>query len=324
MNRKNLLKVSLLIVLLVASGCTTSEHSENAELSTTNVSSTIEATTYTSSEMKSTSSINKEVNQSSSSEEDAINMTEPMWTQDKKEKLQQFMTNWGTSMNQDYIAYDPNRNVNYYGVSVPEKFLDGSVQLRVDDRPISVGWWEEGQSDFAYQIVAVYSDVETATSGDLHCYLFTISHGIPKVLIGQEKGYYEYHSMSFKETQNEELKNGFAKIYEVTNVQSQVSEVKGIGYEEAKAILIREGLPFLDDQGHRVRDGDYDFTQGGNCVFEEDGGIKLRQYTGARGFEEYTLTLTADGSIHLVWVTSTIEHGGRINVGIGLDKVVKR
>lgn len=254
-----------------------------------------------------------------------------LWNEAKATKLQRFMVDWGNDMGQTYKEYTPDHSVNYYGIQLPERLINGDVPLLVDKQTVPVQWSETGNDGTGYQLVAVYADVETANGPDLHCYLFTIYNGQPVVLIGQHKGYYQYGTLDTKETENVTLKAGFAQIVDqqrqTTNKTKETKEISinKLTYEEAKSLVSKEIMPFDDNPGHLVTETpDYPFTKGGHAIELMNGGMILRQLTGARGFEEYTLTPNADGTVRIVWETSTINQNQRVGVAVAKDVTVKR
>ncbi|MBO1304756.1 DUF4767 domain-containing protein [Enterococcus sp. 669A] len=270
---------------------------------------------------------------SSSSSTTQESSTEPvqttLWNPEKAQQLDQFMASWGQTMGQEYRAYGKGNSVKHYVFQVPDHILSGEVAFFVNEQQTEMSWSEDGESGQGYQAVAVYSDFDTGEPGmGKHCYLFAFYNGEPRVLICELTGYYETRAAKFKDTENQDLKNGFAQI--VNNSPVQISEqpeaaAAPISYEEAKSLLLREQLPFSDASGHLVNKGDIPgISDGGNYLILDNGSVMLRQYSGAKGFEEYTLTPNADGTVRIMWESFTIEDLNKRSTGIPKDVVVPR
>lgn len=144
--------------------------------------------------------------------------TQAMWNAAKSQKLAAFMQSWGNTMNQHYKSYGPGNNTNFYGIAVPQQF--DQLLLKVNNQEVSMKWSKNGNGSADYNVVAIYCDSDAAQPMNAHLYLFTIHNGRPVVLITQQtNGNVDKASdngpddgLHFKETANQDLKNGFNQI----------------------------------------------------------------------------------------------------------------
>lgn len=141
-----------------------------------------------------------------------------LWNTVKSQKLASFMQSWGNTMNQQYKSYGPGNNTNFYGLALPQKF--DQLLLKVDNQEVSMKWSTNGKGNADYNVVAIYCDSDSAQPMNEHLYLFTFHNGHPVVLITQQtNGNVEKapdngpdDGLHFKETENQDLKNGFNQI----------------------------------------------------------------------------------------------------------------
>lgn len=230
--------VLLFLAIGLLSGCqnpTTSENESSKEsTSMTTTSSTIEipieesATVETSTEISTT--------------EETVEQ-EPTWNEEKEKALADFMAVWEKSMNQQYQSYGPEHPVDLYGVLLPNAILPtGDWKMVVDNQPVSVIWSEDGLSSESYQLIAVYSDIEHSQQEyafDMHTYFFMIVEGQPKVFITQQSQGNSDNYLYFSETQNGELRQGFADIFE-TGQTSLTNSLEPATSEESNASSITD------------------------------------------------------------------------------------
>lgn len=312
---------------LLLSGCsknnneTQSENSESKPKIVDSIISEKNEQTSSSNETNSNSTISSET--SSSTTESQV--TNVLWNKEKKAALKSHMMSWGQIMKQTYQEYDETKDTNYAGLTFPSGFSDYENRMAVGDTPVTISWSPDGTGSSDYNVVGIYCNVYGGTVGG-YLYLFTFHNHQPVILVTSQNQAMPDNRLHFKETENEDLKKGFVDIannqYEPES--SEETAFNPIDYSEAKRILAREGIIFDDKPGHLVKDGEFDFTSGGNNIPLENGGILLRQYSGARGFEQYTLTPNTDGTIHIVWETSSIDGGKRVNIENMKDIVVNR
>lgn len=154
----------------------------------------------------------KESSVSNSSTEAKI-VDEMLWDADKDKKLNDFMNTWGQTMNQTYKQYNPNNNVDLYGLQLPDSVLNNNKwQAVIGNTPIVLNWSKSGEEESGYSLVAVYSDAETRDHLSKHVYFFTINSGVPKVLVTSQNQGNPNNYLYFKETENKELRDGFGNI----------------------------------------------------------------------------------------------------------------
>ncbi|AMB98704.1 hypothetical protein AWM75_01255 [Aerococcus urinaehominis] len=136
------------------------------------------------------------------------------WSAEKDIQLADFMASWGAEMGQSYLAYSPDNPVSFYGPLVPDALIAENSHIRpvLNDQLVNMSWYQVGRSADNYQIVAVYSDIETSNEPAAHLYLFVIHQGEPLVLYsGQNQGN-EHNYFYFTITDNQALQDGFASI----------------------------------------------------------------------------------------------------------------
>ena len=150
---------------------------------------------------------------SSSTSSSQVAETVALWNAEKATKLNQFVMEWGKTLQQTYQEYTPDKNVDLYGLELPQAVLtvQSGWQAAVNDAPIKLTWSKDGEGQ-DYALVAVFSDAETSDYLEKHVYFFTLVAGEPKVLVTSQNQGNEQNYLHVKETDNQELKNGFAKI----------------------------------------------------------------------------------------------------------------
>lgn len=213
-------KIYLVAIFLVAtlgmSACSSKQNSQTTkESSKSSQSSRSSSITQSTSSTTQSSSITKE---SSSSIEKSISPSTSTqirkWNPEKKQRLAEFMSAWGIEMGQSYSQYDPNHNLNLYGLSIPWSVIDNNSTWKaaINNQPIELKWSETGEDSGGYQLVDVYSDMNEKNSGVNHVYLFVIKSGNPMVLYTAQNQGNTNNYLYLKETENNELKNAFARI----------------------------------------------------------------------------------------------------------------
>lgn len=174
-------------------------------------SSTATATTATTTEAQSTSE-SFQTQTSSDSAKQSQPVKTSLWSSSKASKLTAFMSTWGQEMGQQYRSYDDHVQANYYGLQLPQYILDGEWTMVIDQTPVSVEWSENGTGQTGFQLVAVYSDIDHPLPSGGHLYFFGFQQNQPKVLVTQQNQGDPNNYLYFKETGNNELKNGFNQI----------------------------------------------------------------------------------------------------------------
>ncbi|MDA3965835.1 DUF4767 domain-containing protein [Enterococcus thailandicus] len=213
---------SLLFAVLLLTACqqnkeinSTASSTKITQETTSNSTAAVKKEVETSTSFVSTESSNQKMTMESSSssikESQVVNV---LWSEAKAQQLNTFMASWGQTMKQSYKEYGPSNNVNLYGLQLPDTVLANTNgwQATVNNVPITLTWSENGEANAGYALVAVYSDVETQASLAKHVYFFTIDAGVPKVLVTSQNQGNPDNYLYFKETENQQLKDGFTEI----------------------------------------------------------------------------------------------------------------
>lgn len=214
--------ISLLFTVLLLTACqqnkeinSTASSTKITQETTANSTAAVKKEVETSTSFVSTESSNQQMTMESSSssikESQVVNV---LWNEAKAQQLNTFMASWGQTMKQSYKEYGPGNNVNLYGLQLPDTVLANTNgwQATVNNVPITLTWSENGEANAGYALVAVYSDVETQASLAKHVYFFTIDAGVPKVLVTSQNQGNPDNYLYFKETENQQLKDGFTEI----------------------------------------------------------------------------------------------------------------
>ncbi|MDT2864237.1 DUF4767 domain-containing protein [Vagococcus carniphilus] len=135
-----------------------------------------------------------------------------LWNTSKADKLREFMVGFSQAMDQDYKEYNQSQNVDLYGIKLPSVVLNGEWKMAVNEQEVQLEWSETGEGNKPYQLVAVYSDADTQPYLKKHVYFFVIENGTPKVFVTQQNQGNDQNYLYFNETQNADIKNGFAQI----------------------------------------------------------------------------------------------------------------
>ncbi len=197
---------------------TTTAIKETSTTSKVSAESTSTSSSTTSMTSEATSSTQNSAETSTSSSAQATESTTVanlLWSTDKANQLASFMASWGQTMGQSYQAYSPGNNVSLYGLPLPDAVLNhtNGWQATVANAPISLSWTENGEVPSGYGLVAVYSDAQTQSGQKpIHVYFFTIEKGTPKVLVTSQNQGNADNYLELRETENQELKNGFSQI----------------------------------------------------------------------------------------------------------------
>lgn len=129
------------------------------------------------------------------------------WTEEKSQKLAEYMEVWGAEMGQSYLVYHLDHPVDFYGVQVPTHSF--FIDLEGEKRMVST------QPGSELYLLAVYSDIEDTENSlaERHLYLFVEDVREPRVLIAVN-GPNQEGILTFKDTENQALHDGFISIYE--------------------------------------------------------------------------------------------------------------
>ena len=217
--KKSVISMGVLIGVLALSGCSKSEDTitKNSSTSQTSISTTISSTKQSNITTSSTTSTTSSTSQSIESTSETISAPETAWNAEKSGALDSFMTSWGQEMGQTYGAYQPNNNVNYYGVQFPSEVVGANAKMpiAINDIIVSSEWSETGESSADYSIVAAYSDAQTGSpkaSMSRHDYLFGFTNDQPVVLVSMQNQGMPDGALHFRLTENAALTNGFRGI----------------------------------------------------------------------------------------------------------------
>lgn len=217
--KKSVIIMGVLIGVLALSGCSKSEDTitKNSSTSQTSISTTMSSTKQSNITTSSTTSTTSSTSQSMESTSETISEPETAWNAEKSGALDSFMTSWGQEMGQTYGAYQPNNNVNYYGVQFPSEVVGANAKMpiAINDIIVSSEWSETGESYADYSIVAAYSDAQTGSpkaSMSRHVYLFGFTNDQPVVLVSMQNQGMPDGALHFRLTENAALTNGFQGI----------------------------------------------------------------------------------------------------------------
>lgn len=225
----NKMKKWLLLLIgmgILFTGCT-SENTRTKE--TVETDTTIEAkksktqsTEQTTTEMK--QSVEASTSESSIIESSSEEVKNTLWDSEKSTQLAIFVPQWGKTLGQEYKSYNPQNNVSLYGTPLPSAVIDGNWKMAINEAPVTVQWSEDGTGHADFNLIAVYSDVETGEYLGQHVYFFGFQNGQPKVYLTQQNQGNENNYLYFNETQNQQLKQGFIDIVNGQTPQTPVVE----------------------------------------------------------------------------------------------------
>lgn len=213
---KKFVFVSLIGLGLLLVGCQSGKDKGTAASTSTSERETSSTSKSSSFSSQTSTTTQKEVEESTtiiSSSKEVLE--EELWNSTKSQELTDFMAQWGQTMNQTYKPYEPGNNVDLYGLQLPDSILtnENGWQASIGEVPLSLMWSENGQVNNGYALVAVYSDAESQPYLKQHVYFFTIqSDGTPIVLVTMQNQGNENNYLYFRETDNQELKNGFSTL----------------------------------------------------------------------------------------------------------------
>ena len=206
---------------ILFTGCTSENTRTKATVETDTTIETkkskTQSTEQTTTEMKQS----VEASASSITESSSEEVKNTLWDTNKASQLETFVTQWGKTLGQEYKSYNLQNNVSLYGTPLPSAVIDGNWKMAINEAPVTVQWSEDGTGQADFNLVAVYSDVETGEYLGQHVYFFGFQNGQPKVYLTQQNQGNENNYLYFNETQNQQLKQGFIDI---VNGQTPVVE----------------------------------------------------------------------------------------------------
>lgn len=225
----NKMKKWLLLLIgmgILFTGCTSENTRTKATVETdttieTNKSKT-QSTEQTTTEMK--QSVEASTSESSITESSSEEVKNTLWDSEKSTQLATFVPQWGKTLGQEYKSYNLQNNVSLYGTPLPQAVINGNWKMAINEAPVTVQWSEDGTGHADFNLVAVYSDVETGEYLGQHVYFFGFENGQPKVYLTQQNQGNENNYLYFNETQNQQLKQGFIDIVNGQTPQTPVVE----------------------------------------------------------------------------------------------------
>lgn len=223
----NIMKKWLLLLIgmgILFTGCTSENTRTKATIETDTTIETkkskTQSTEQTTTEMKQS----MEASASSITESSSEEVKNTLWDTNKASRLETFVTQWGKTLGQEYKSYNLQNNVSLYGTPLPQAVINGDWKMAINEAPVTVQWSEDGTGHADFNLVAVYSDVETGEYLGQHVYFFGFQNGQPKVYLTQQNQGNENNYLYFNETQNQQLKQGFIDIVNGQTPQTPVVE----------------------------------------------------------------------------------------------------
>ena len=218
-------KLLVLGAIFLLGGCSTVSQNSQTKQS--------DSTTYKTEETVKESSVKETTTQETNTTESSKEMSSDTsnsqvkqgpWDTNKSTQLATFVTQWGNTLGQSYKSYSPQNNLSLYGTPLPSAVIDGNWKMAINESPVTVQWSEDGTGNAGFNLVAVYSDVETGEYLGQHVYFFGFENGQPKVYLTQQNQGNDKNYMYFNETQNQQLKQGFIDIVNGQTPQTPVAE----------------------------------------------------------------------------------------------------
>lgn len=220
----NIMKKWLLLLIgmgILFTGCTSENTRTKATIETDTTIETKKSKTQSTEQTITEMKQSMEASASSITESSSEEVKNTLWDTNKTSQLETFVTQWGKTLGQEYKSYNLQNNVSLYGTPLPSAVIDGNWKMAINEAPVTVQWSEDGTGHADFNLVAVYSDVETGEYLGQHVYFFSFQNGQPKVYLTQQNQGNENNYLYFNETQNQQLKQGFIDI---VNGQTPVVE----------------------------------------------------------------------------------------------------
>lgn len=206
---------------ILFTGCTSENTRTKATIETDTTIETKKSKTQSTEQTITEMKQSMEASASSITESSSEEVKNTLWDTNKTSQLETFVTQWGKTLGQEYKSYNLQNNVSLYGTPLPSAVIDGNWKMAINEAPVTVQWSEDGTGHADFNLVAVYSDVETGEYLGQHVYFFGFQNGQPKVYLTQQNQGNENNYLYFNETQNQQLKQGFIDI---VNGQTPVVE----------------------------------------------------------------------------------------------------
>ena len=220
----NIMKKWLLLLIgmgILFTGCTSENTRTKATIETDTTIETKKSKTQSTEQTITEMKQSMEASASSITESSSEEVKNTLWDTNKTSQLETFVTQWGKTLGQEYKSYNLQNNVSLYGTPLPSAVIDGNWKMAINEAPVTVQWSEDGTGHADFNLIAVYSDVETGEYLGQHVYFFGFQNGQPKVYLTQQNQGNDKNYMYFNETQNQQLKQGFIDI---VNGQTPVVE----------------------------------------------------------------------------------------------------
>ncbi len=211
----NIMKKWLLLLIgmgILFTGCTSENTRTKATIETDTTIETKKSKTQSTEQTTTEIKQSVEASASSITESSSEEVKNTLWDTNKASKLETFVTQWGKTLGQEYKSYNLQNNVSLYGTPLPQAVINGDWKMAINEAPVTVQWSEDGTGQADFNLVAVYSDVETGEYLGQHVYFFGFQNGQPKVYLTQQNQGNENNYLYFNETQNQQLKQGFIDI----------------------------------------------------------------------------------------------------------------
>lgn len=223
----NIMKKWLLLLIgmgILFTGCTSENTRTKATIETDTTIETKKSKTQSTEQTITEMKQSMEASASSITESSSEEVKNTLWDTNKTSQLETFVTQWGKTLGQEYKSYNLQNNVSLYGTPLPSAVIDGNWKMAINEAPVTVQWSEDGTGHADFNLVAVYSDVETGEYLGQHVYFFGFQNGQPKVYLTQQNQGNENNYLYFNETQNQQLKQGFTDIINGQTPQTPVVE----------------------------------------------------------------------------------------------------
>ncbi|MGH1685415.1 DUF4767 domain-containing protein [Enterococcus lactis] len=228
---------------ILFTGCTSENTRTKATIETDTTIETkkskTQSTEQTTTEMKQS----MEASASSITESSSEEVKNTLWDTNKASRLETFVTQWGKTLGQEYKSYNLQNNVSLYGTPLPQAVINGDWKMAINEAPVTVQWSEDGTGHADFNLVAVYSDVETGEYLGQHVYFFGFQNGQPKVYLTQQNQGNENNYLYFNETQNQQLKQGFIDIVNGQTPQTPVVEESTQQVTTAEESIVSSDYP---------------------------------------------------------------------------------
>lgn len=208
---------------------------------------------------KTTSSNNDRGNRTFGSNSNTSGST---WNSEKQDKLDDFLDDWATTMNQEYEKYDGDGQIT---TAAGEKFPRDFNRVYVNGQKVSLSYEPSGKGNADYNVVAIYNYDKDEGASHI-TYFFAFHKNRPIVLVDETTN---GDKVMAKETENRDLINGFNSIAAGQNASKSNANVSNSkdnnSKEDPKLIGVFIGL---------LKDGDWfkGNLKDGHMYFSDDSG----------------------------------------------------